>query len=104
MLIAVAENDAEAQGLVAALQRGLQEAGWIEDRNIHLEYRWGAYDADRAQTYAAELVSLAPDLILAHGTPALTALRRETRIVPIVFVVVADPVGAGSVAFERLAR
>jgi hypothetical protein len=56
VLIAVAENDAEAQGLVAALQRGLQEAGWIEDRNIHLEYRWGAYDADRAQTYAAELV------------------------------------------------
>jgi len=97
VLIANAESDPEGQARVAALRQDLQRLGWTEGRNIRIDYRWGAGDPDRARVYAAELVALAPDVIVANGTLASTALQRATRSIPIVFVVVIDPVGAGLV-------
>ena len=76
--------------------------GWSDGRNLQIDYRWGAGDADRMRKYAAELVALAPDVILASGTATVAPLLQATRTVPIVFVQVADPVGAGFV--DSLAR
>jgi putative ABC transport system substrate-binding protein len=97
VLVAYAESDPEAQARVAAFRQGLRELGWTEGHNLEIELRWGTGDPDRAQTFATELISLAPDVIVAHGTPALTALHRATRTIPVVFVSVIDPVGAGYV-------
>jgi len=72
--------------------------GWTDGRNVRIDYRWAAADADRYRTYAAELVALAPDVILASASQSVAALQQITRTVPIVFVLVADPVGAGLVA------
>jgi putative tryptophan/tyrosine transport system substrate-binding protein len=102
VLAAYPENDPEAQARVVAFRQALHGLGWTEGRNIAMEYRWGAGDAGRARTFAAELVSLKPDVILVHGTPALTALYEATRTIPVVFVSVIDPVGAGTV--QSLAR
>jgi putative tryptophan/tyrosine transport system substrate-binding protein len=98
VLIAITENDPNAKARVRALQEGLQAYGWSEGRNVSAEYRWAAGDPDRMSTYARELVALKPDLIVANSSPVVAALLRETRIIPIVFVQVADPVGAGFVA------
>ncbi|SRR6266508_955084 len=87
---------------VAAFSQGLQESGWSVGRNIQIDYRWSAADPNRARHYAAELVGLAPDVILANSSPPTAALQQATRSVPIVFVTVIDPVGAGFV--ESLAR
>ncbi|MGC1922781.1 MAG: ABC transporter substrate-binding protein, partial [Pseudolabrys sp.] len=81
----------------AAFVRGLQQLGWTDGRNIRIDYRWGAGDADNMRKYAAELVALAPDVILASGTASVAPLLQATRTVPIVFVQVTDPVGAGFV-------
>jgi putative ABC transport system substrate-binding protein len=97
MLVAYAESDPEAQARVAAFRQGLRELGWTEGDNLRMELRWETGDPDRARTFATELISLAPDVIVAHGTPALTALHRATRTIPVVFVSVIDPVGAGYV-------
>jgi putative tryptophan/tyrosine transport system substrate-binding protein len=97
MLVAYAENDPEAQARVAAFRQGLRELGWTDGHNLRLELRWETGDPDRARTFATELISNAPDLIVAHATPALTALHRATRTIPVVFVSVIDPVGAGYV-------
>lgn len=97
MLVAYAENDPEAETRVAAFRQGLRELGWTDGNNLHIELRWGTGDPVRAQTFATDLISLAPEVIVAHGTPALTALHRATRTIPIVFVSVVDPVGAGYV-------
>lgn len=97
MLVAYAENDPEAETRVAAFRQGLRELGWTDGNNLHIELRWGTGDPVRAQTFATDLISLAPEVIVAHGTPALTALHRATRTIPIVFVSVIDPVGAGYV-------
>jgi putative ABC transport system substrate-binding protein len=83
---------------VAAFAQGLQELGWIDGRNVRIEYRWGAGDTERYRDYAAELISLAPDVILVSSGSALAAVQKATRTVPIVFVNVSDPVGAGYVA------
>jgi putative ABC transport system substrate-binding protein len=72
--------------------------GWIDGRNFLLDYRWGAGDAGLFRKYAEELVALAPEVILATGTPVVEALQHVTRTVPIVFVTVVDPIGAGFVA------
>jgi putative tryptophan/tyrosine transport system substrate-binding protein len=90
-------DDPEAQARLAAFRQRFQELGWIIGRNVRIEYRWGAGDADRNRKNAAELVGLAPDIILATGSLTLEPLLRATRTVPIVFVQVADPVGAGMV-------
>ena len=74
-----------------ALQRGLQQAGWSEGRNVQIDLRWSAGNVDDLRKYAAELVALAPDAILANGSAALTLLLQATRIVPIVFTDVPDP-------------
>ncbi len=102
VVVAYAESDPEAQTRVIAFRQALGGLGWIEGRNVTMEYRWGAGDVDRARAFATELVSLKPDIILAHGTPAVTALRAVTRTIPVVFVSVIDPVGAGHV--QSLAR
>ena len=81
-----------------AFAQGLQELGWTIGRNVRIDTRWGAGDAERYRRYAAELVALAPDVILANGSPALAPLQQATRSVPIVFVNVVDPVGGGFVA------
>src|SRR5215468_7305489 len=97
-LMYLAADDAESPAYVAAFARGLQDLGWIEGRNIRIDYRWGGGDLDRVRRYAAELVALAPDVILVGSGSALAALQNATRTVPIVFVSVSDPVGGGYVA------
>jgi putative tryptophan/tyrosine transport system substrate-binding protein len=95
-------DDPEAQARVAAFQQGLQQLGWIVGRNVRIDTRWGGGDADRTRRYAVELVALAPDIILAHGSATVGPLLQATRAVPIVFAYVPDPVGAGFV--DSLAR
>ena len=97
VLMPLAADDTEGQVRNAAFLQGLQELGWTVGRNLRLDYRWAAGDADRLRSYAAELVALAPDVILASGTSTVAPLLRATRTVPIVFAGVADPVGAGYV-------
>jgi putative ABC transport system substrate-binding protein len=102
VLMSRAAGDPEEQARFAGFLQGLQKLGWTDGRNVRIDYRWAAADADRSRTYAAELVALAPDVILASGSTSVAALLQTTRTVPIVFVNVVDPVGAGYVA--RLAR
>jgi putative ABC transport system substrate-binding protein len=97
----LAENQ-QAQARISALRQGLEQFGWTDRRNVQIEIRWAAGDADRYRKFAAELTAFVPDVILATGTPAVEALQRATRTIPIVFVAVVDPVGAGLVA--NLAR
>jgi putative tryptophan/tyrosine transport system substrate-binding protein len=102
VLMSRAAGDPEEQARFAGFLQGLQKLGWTDGRNVRIDYRWAAADADRSRTYAAELVALAPDVTLASGSASVAALLQTTRTVPIVFVNVIDPVGAGYVA--RLAR
>jgi len=102
LLMTMAETEPEAQACLTSFRAGLQQLGWTEGHNIKIDYRFAAGDPDRLQSSAAELVGLAPDAILANGTAILSALKRETRSIPIVFVLVPDPVGDGFV--ESLAR
>ena len=97
-----AANDPEGQARVAAFREVLQQLGWTDGRNLRIDTRWGEDDVDLERRYAAELVALAPDVILASGTLSVAALQRVTRTLPIVFVAVTDPVGAGFV--DTLAR
>jgi putative tryptophan/tyrosine transport system substrate-binding protein len=90
-------DDPVAKARVAAFQQMLQQLGWTEGRNIRIDTRWAAGNADETRAQAAELVALAPDAILAATSPSMVALRQVTRTVPIVFVQVIDPVGAGFV-------
>jgi putative ABC transport system substrate-binding protein len=102
MLMSLAADDPESLARLTAFLQRLQELGWTDGRNIRIDYRWAVGDAERSRRYAAELVALAPDVILAAGSVDLAALQQATRTVPIVFVHVADPVGAGFV--NSLAR
>ena len=92
------EADAEGQARIAALKLGLLEHGWIEGRNLEIDYRWGGGDSGRLRAYAAELTALNPDVIFAAPSAALAAVQRVTRTIPVVFAQVSDPVGAGFVA------
>jgi putative tryptophan/tyrosine transport system substrate-binding protein len=92
------ENDPEAQFNLAAFVQGLQQLGWVDGRNVRIDYRWANGDINRMRMFAKELVDLQPDVILANTTPVTAALQRETRMIPIVFVIVSDPVSAGFVA------
>jgi putative tryptophan/tyrosine transport system substrate-binding protein len=98
VLMAFAENDPAAQSQVAAFRGALAKLGWTEGRNITIELRWGAGDADKINTFAKELVELRPDAVIAQTTPVTAALARETRTIPIVFAVVSDPIGSGFAA------
>jgi ABC-type uncharacterized transport system substrate-binding protein len=90
-------DDPRSQPNIAAFLQALQQLGWTDGRNVRIDYRWPAGDADKARKYAAELVALAPDVVLAVGTTSLAELLQATRTVPIVFVAIVDPVGAGFV-------
>jgi putative tryptophan/tyrosine transport system substrate-binding protein len=92
------ESDEDAQLRLAAFGQRLDKLGWIDGRNIRIDYRWGGADIDRVRTLASELVGLQPDVLLASSTPAVAALRQATREIPIVFTGVADPIGGGLVA------
>src|SRR5262249_54328598 len=102
VLDTLAADDAWAQTRHGAFLQGLQQAGWTIGRNVQIETRWAAGDADRLRTYAAELVALVPDVILTTGDVGAAPLLHATRTVPIVFVIVPDPVGAALV--DSLAR
>ena len=102
VLMNTAANDQEGQEGVLAFGQALQQFGWAVARNVQLDVRWGENNEDLARRYAGELIALNPDVILVSGTPGVAAFRRVARAVPIVFVRVADPVGAGFV--ESLAR
>jgi len=102
VLMNIGADDLEASALVGAFSQGLAESGWIIDRNARIDYRWYQGNAEAARAYAAELLMLTPDIILASGTQGTTAVKQLTRAVPIVFTRVADPVGSGIV--ESLAR
>jgi len=102
VLMNLASEDAEGQARLAAFHQGLQQLGWTVGRNVQIDYRWGAGNADRIRKFAAELVALAPDVILSAGSPSVAALQQATRSVPIVFVLVVDPVSSGFV--DSLAR
>ncbi len=98
MLSGLPEGDPEGQARVAAFRQGLHELGWIEGRNIRIDIRWAAASPEHLRSYAAELVALGPDVILAAADLAAEALRQTTRTVPIVFAQLIDPVGSGFVA------
>jgi putative tryptophan/tyrosine transport system substrate-binding protein len=102
VLMSTAESDPKGQAWLGAFREGIQKLGWTEGRNVQIEYRWGAVDADRVRSYSAELVALAPDIILAAGGTIVGALEQATHTVPIVFVNATDPVGRGLI--ESLAR
>jgi putative tryptophan/tyrosine transport system substrate-binding protein len=97
-----ASGDAEGQARIGAFLQGLQELGWAIGSNVQIDYRWSAGDPERGRRDAAELLALAPDVILATGGATLGPLHQATRTVPIVFMLIPDPVGAGFV--ENLAR
>ena len=97
VLINLAADDPEGHARITAFAQGLQEAGWTTGRNVRIDYRWGGAGADAMAKYAAELVALAPDVILAATSVSVAALQQITRTIPIVFVQVIDPVSAGYV-------
>ena len=98
VLMGYAESDRQGQANVAAFRMGLQKLGWTEGRNVAIEYRWAAAEADLVQRFAKELVALQPDLILTQNTPITAAVLQQTRTIPIIFANVSDPVGSGFVA------
>jgi len=102
VLMNLGSDDAEGQARNAAFLQGLQELGWTVGRNVRIEYRWGAGDAELFRRHGLELVALAPDVILAGGGAVVPSLLQATRTIPIVFTLTPDPVGAGFV--ESLAR
>ena len=97
-LTSLAADDPVPQGYIAALLQGLQESGWSVGRNVRIDYRWGATNAELKRRYAAELIALGPDVIVTTDDSNTGPLLQATRGVPIVFVLVPDPVGAGFVA------
>jgi ABC-type uncharacterized transport system substrate-binding protein len=98
VLVSNAADDPQGKPRVAAFLQGLQQLGWTEGRNVQIGIRWGVADAASARRYAAEMVALAPDVILTAASAATAAMEEATRTLPIVFVNVADPVAAGYVA------
>ena len=98
VLMSLAADDRQGQARLAAFVQGLRELGWTDGRNVRIDTRWAAGNAADTRKYAAELVALAPDVILASGGTVVGTLLQTTRTVPIVFTQTADPVGGGLVA------
>jgi len=98
MLSGLTASDPEAQARIAAFQQGLKEVGWTAGRTLHIEIRWSSGDAAEIRTLARELVELKPELIVGMTTPAVAALVKETKTIPIVFAGIVDPVGRGFVS------
>ena len=97
VLLGIPENDPETNSRLRAFRLGMRDAGWIEGRNVHIEYRYGT-DRDTIKKHVAELIRLAPDVILANSSPVMALLRPATDTIPIVFVVVNNPVGQGFIS------
>ena len=102
VLMNLSENDADAQRLVATFRQGLEQLSWTDGANLYIDYRWSAGNVERIRRYAAELVALSPDVILAYGGSVVGPLQQVSRTVPIVFTEVVDPVAAGFI--KSLAR
>jgi putative tryptophan/tyrosine transport system substrate-binding protein len=102
VLMGIAENDPAQRALVSAFTHALKDLGWQDGRNVQIEYRWGAGDAEKIQIFARLFVEQRPDLILGHTTPVVAALKTQTSTVPIVFTQVSDPIGSHFV--DSLAR
>jgi putative ABC transport system substrate-binding protein len=98
VLMGYASTDPEGQALLAEFTRHLAELGWAEGRNVRIDVRWGGSNADLLHTFAKELIGLQPDVLLASSTPTTAALARETQTIPIIFALIADPVGNRFVA------
>jgi putative tryptophan/tyrosine transport system substrate-binding protein len=98
VLMPYPEGDAKGQSSVAALQRGLRDLGWTEGRNIRFDIRWAGGDPDTARTFAKELIGMTPDVIVPSSNQITSILQQETRTIPIVFILVGDPLGSGYVA------
>lgn len=98
MLIASDENEPLVRSRVASFRRGLKDLGWIEGENLQIAYQWTGNDPERTRRCVSELIALAPEVIFSHSPPATQALSKATRSIPIVFVQITDPVGAGLVA------
>src|SRR5262249_41724691 len=92
------ESDPEAQSMVAALHQSLGELGWVDGRNIQIDHRWAASNPARIADLAKQLVALQPNVLVAHTSVPVIALRTETATIPIVFVQVADPIGSGFIS------
>jgi putative ABC transport system substrate-binding protein len=98
VLMGYPEGDPQAQSNAKALQQGLQSLGWIEGRNIRIDYRWAGADPEKARTFAKELIGMTPDVLVPSTNQVTRIVQQETRTIPIVFVFVGDPVGSGFVA------
>src|SRR6516162_2928643 len=98
MLSGLTASDPEAQARLAAFHQGLKEVGWTAGRNLHIDFRWSSDDAAETRTLARELVELKPELIIGMTTPAVAALVKEAKTIPIVFAGIVDPVGRGFVS------
>jgi putative tryptophan/tyrosine transport system substrate-binding protein len=98
VLSSIGESDPEAQLMVTAFHQALQDAGWAEGRNLRIDHRWAAGSSGRIREFAKQLVALQPDAIVAHTTPSVAALLKETTTIPIVFVQVSDPIGSHFIA------
>ena len=98
VLMNLSENDLEAQRLITAFRERLAQLGWVDGRNLRMDYRWAGGDIGRIRAFAKELVELSPDIIVGYATPSVVALQQETQSIPIVFLSVTDPVGQGLVA------
>jgi len=98
VLMGYTDTDPEAQVFVRTFVEALAETGWVEGRNLRFDLRWAAADIEKMRDFAQQVVAARPDLILANTTPVIAALQRETRNIPIVFVIASDPVGDGFVA------
>ncbi len=102
VLFGFAEHDPESLPRVTAFRQALERHGWTQDRNVRIDYRWGASDNNRLRNEARELIGLGPDVIVAESTPAVSALQQVTRDTPIVFLIASNPIGSGFVS--NLAR
>jgi putative tryptophan/tyrosine transport system substrate-binding protein len=98
LLINLSESDLEAVRLVTAFREALTQSGWVDGRNLRIDYRWAGGDVGCIRAFAKELVELSPDIFVGYGTPVVTALQQESRSISIVFLSVTDPVGQRLVA------
>jgi putative ABC transport system substrate-binding protein len=98
VLMGYPEGDPQAQANVTALLQGLQSLGWIEGRNVQIDYRWAGGDPDKARTFARELIATTPDVMVSSTNQVTRIVQQETQTIPIVFAFVGDPVGSGFAA------